>query len=137
MGKYGYFDNKRKEFVITRPDTPTPWINYLGCEEYCALMSNTAGGYSFHKDPRDRRISRFRYNNVPADRPGRYMYLRDLDSGRIGPRHGNRLRKQKAINTSADTASDIPLSNQNIKGLPRKQLISYLLRKIWNSGRLS
>lgn len=79
--KYGYFDNKNKEFVITRPDTPTPWINYLGCDEYCALMSNTAGGYSFHRDPKSRRITRFRYNNIPVDRPGRYIYLRDQQSG--------------------------------------------------------
>lgn len=79
--KYGYFDDKNKEFVITRPDTPTPWINYLGCDEYCALMSNTAGGYSFHRDPKDKRITRFRYNNVPVDRPGRYIYLRDQDTG--------------------------------------------------------
>ncbi|MDD5495880.1 MAG: glycosyl transferase [Candidatus Omnitrophica bacterium] len=79
--KYGHLDNKNKEFVITRPDTPTPWINYLGCDEYCALMSNTAGGYSFHRDPKDRRITRFRYNNVPVDRPGRYIYLRDEVSG--------------------------------------------------------
>lgn len=79
--KYGHFDDKNKEFVITRPDTPTPWINYLGCDEYCALMSNTAGGYSFHRDPKDKRISRFRYNNVPVDRPGRYIYLRDQASG--------------------------------------------------------
>jgi len=79
--KYGYFDDKRKEFVITRPDTPTPWINYLGCDEYCALMSNTAGGYSFHRDPKNRRITRYRYNNVPVDRPGRYIYLRDQKTG--------------------------------------------------------
>ena len=79
--KYGYFDDKNREFVITRPDTPTPWINYLGCDEYCALMSNTAGGYSFHQDPKDKRITRFRYNNVPVDRPGRYIYLRDQSSG--------------------------------------------------------
>jgi len=78
--KYGYFDDKNREFVITRPDTPTPWINYLGCDEYCALESNTAGGYSFHRDPKDRRITRFRYNNVPVDRPGRYIYLRDQSS---------------------------------------------------------
>ena len=78
--KYGYFDDKNKEFVITRPDTPTPWINYLGSDEYCALISNTAGGYSFHRDPKDKRISRFRYNNVPVDRPGRYIYLRDRDT---------------------------------------------------------
>ncbi len=75
--QYGYFDEKNKEFVITRPDTPTPWINYLGNDEYCGLISNTAGGYSFYKDPRDRRITRFRYNNLPIDRPGRYLYLRD------------------------------------------------------------
>jgi len=81
MAKYGHFDEKTKEFVITRPDTPTPWINYLGCEEYCALMSNTAGGYSFHRDPKSRRITRFRYNNIPPDRPGRYIYLRDEASG--------------------------------------------------------
>ncbi len=75
--QYGYFDEENKEFVITRPDTPTPWINYLGSDEYCGLISNTAGGYSFHKDPRDRRITRFRYNSVPIDRPGRYLYLRN------------------------------------------------------------
>src|SRR4030066_906450 len=80
--KYGYFDDKNREFVITRPDTPTPWINYLGCDEYCALMSNTAGGYSFHRDPKDKRITRFRYNNIPPDRPGRYIYIRDLESGK-------------------------------------------------------
>jgi len=78
--QYGYFDDKNKEYVITRPDTPTPWINYLGQDEYCAMISNTGGGYSFHKDPRDRRISRYRYNNLPPDRPGRYIYLRDETS---------------------------------------------------------
>ncbi|MFA6610026.1 MAG: glycosyl transferase [Candidatus Omnitrophota bacterium] len=77
--KYGYFDKKTREYVITRPDTPTAWINYLGSDEYCALISNTAGGYSFHKDPKDKRISRYRYNNVPGDRPGRYIYVRDND----------------------------------------------------------
>ncbi len=74
---YGYFDNDEKEYVITRPDTPLPWINYLGCEEYCALMSNTAGGYSFYKDAKERRILRYRYNNIPMDRGGRYIYVRD------------------------------------------------------------
>ncbi len=78
---YGYFDDERREYVITRPDTPQPWINYLGVNEYCALISNTAGGYSFHRDPRERRILRYRYNNVPADRPGRYIYVRDEASG--------------------------------------------------------
>ncbi|MCX5749774.1 MAG: glycosyl transferase [Candidatus Saganbacteria bacterium] len=75
--KYGYFDGLSKEYVITRPDTPLPWINYLGCEEYCALMSNTAGGYSFFRDPKERRLLRYRYNNIPYDRGGRYLYVRD------------------------------------------------------------
>ena len=72
--KYGYFDNKEKEYVITRPDTPLPWINYLGCEEYCALMSNTAGGYSFYRDAKERRITRYRYNNVPHGQ-GRQLHI--------------------------------------------------------------
>ena len=79
--KYGHFDDARREYVVTRPDTPLPWINYLGVNEYCGLISNTAGGYSFFRDPRERRILRYRYNNVPADRPGRYIYLRDNATG--------------------------------------------------------
>ncbi len=79
--KYGYFDDDNREYVITRPDTPVPWINYLGVDEYCGLISNTAGGYSFYKDPRERRILRYRYNNVPSDRPGRYIYVRDNANG--------------------------------------------------------
>lgn len=74
---YGAFDDSLREYVVTRPDTPLPWINYLGVNEYCGLISNTAGGYSFFRDPRERRILRYRYNNVPADRPGRYVYVRD------------------------------------------------------------
>ncbi|MFC1767904.1 GH36-type glycosyl hydrolase domain-containing protein [Candidatus Margulisiibacteriota bacterium] len=75
--KYGHFDDKNKEYVITRPDTPLPWINYLGCEDYCALMSNTAGGYSFYKDAKELRLTRYRYNNIPMDRGGRYLYIKD------------------------------------------------------------
>jgi cellobiose phosphorylase len=78
---YGYFSDDDREFIITRPDTPTPWINYLSNSEYCAMISNTAGGYSFHIDPRDRRILRYRYNNLPPDRPGRYLYIRDNKTG--------------------------------------------------------
>jgi len=74
---YGYFDDENKEYVITRPDTPLPWINYLSNGKYCALVSNTGGGFSFYKDPRDQRILRYRYNNLPVDRPGRYIYIRD------------------------------------------------------------
>jgi len=79
--KYGYFDDDRREYVITRPDTPLPWINYLGCQAYFGIISNTAGGYSFYRDARLRRLTRYRYNNVPMDLGGRYVYLRDDDSG--------------------------------------------------------
>ncbi|PKN92036.1 MAG: glycosyl transferase [Chloroflexi bacterium HGW-Chloroflexi-6] len=75
--KYGYFDDKAREYVITRPDTPLPWINYLGSQEYFGLISNTSGGYSFYKDARLRRLTRYRYNNAPLDMGGRYIYMRD------------------------------------------------------------
>jgi len=80
--KYGYFDDTSREYVITQPDTPLPWINYLGCEEYFGLISNTAGGYSFYRDARLRRLTRYRYNNSPLDMGGRYLYLRDNKSGK-------------------------------------------------------
>jgi cellobiose phosphorylase len=79
--RYGYFDDERREYVITRPDTPLPWINYLGSEAYFGIVSNTAGGYSFYRDARMRRISRYRYNNAPLDVGGRYVYLRDDEAG--------------------------------------------------------
>lgn len=75
--KYGYFDDVAKEYVITRPDTPTPWINYIGSGKYGGIVSNTGGGYSFHKDPQNRRVTRYRYNSIPMDRPGRYIYIKD------------------------------------------------------------
>jgi cellobiose phosphorylase len=81
--QYGYFDDERREYVITRPDTPLPWINYLGCEAYFGIISNTAGGYSFYRDARLRRLTRYRYNNAPYDLGGRYIYLRDADSGKF------------------------------------------------------
>jgi cellobiose phosphorylase len=78
---YGYFDEAAREYVITRPDTPTPWLNYIGEGRYGGIVSNTGGGYSFDCDPRNRRVTRYRYNAVPDDQPGRYIYLRDQDSG--------------------------------------------------------
>lgn len=78
--RYGYFDDEHREYVITRPDTPLPWINYLGSQAYFGLISNTAGGYSFYRDARLRRITRYRYNNVPFDFGGRYVYVRDNES---------------------------------------------------------
>ncbi|HVM48132.1 MAG TPA: hypothetical protein VMU04_08895 [Candidatus Acidoferrum sp.] len=79
--RYGHFDDAHREYVITRPDTPLPWINYLGCEAYFGIISNTAGGYSFYRDARLRRLTRYRYNNAPFDVGGRYLYLRDNESG--------------------------------------------------------
>ena len=77
--KYGFFDDKAKEYVITRPDTPLPWINYLGKDGFFSLISNTCGGYSFYRDAKLRRITRFRYNNVPSDDGGRCFYICDED----------------------------------------------------------
>ncbi len=79
--RFGHFDDKKREYVITRPDTPLPWINYLGCEAYFGIISNTAGGYSFYRDARLRRLTRYRYNNTPFDFGGRYIYLRDNADG--------------------------------------------------------
>ena len=75
--KFGYFDDEQREYVITRPDTPLPWINYLGSEDFFGIISNTGGGYTFYKDARLRRLTRYRYNNAPLDAGGRYLYLRD------------------------------------------------------------
>ena len=79
--RFGYFDDSQREYVITQPDTPLPWINYLGSESYFGIISNTAGGYSFYRDARLRRLTRYRYNNTPLDCGGRYIYLRDEQSG--------------------------------------------------------
>ena len=78
--KYGHFDDKAREYVITTPRTPYPWINYLGSESFFSLMSNTCGGYSFYKDARLRRLTRYRYNNVPLDSNGKYFYIKDGDT---------------------------------------------------------
>ncbi len=78
--KYGYFDDTTREYVITNPKTPWPWINYLGNKDFFSLISNTAGGYSFYKDAKFRRITRYRYNGVPMDAGGRYFYIKDGDT---------------------------------------------------------
>ena len=75
--KFGHFDDASREYVITTPQTPYPWINYLGNEEFFSLISNTAGGYAFYKDARLRRLTRYRYNDVPLDTNGRYFYIND------------------------------------------------------------
>ena len=75
--KFGHFDDRKREYVITNPETPWPWINYLGNEDFFSLLSNTGGGYSFYKDAKFRRLTRYRYNNVPMDSGGKYFYIKD------------------------------------------------------------
>lgn len=75
--KFGYFDDLKKEYVISTPETPYPWINYLGTEDFFSLVSNTSGGYCFYKDARLRRLTRYRYNSAPVDNGGRYYYIND------------------------------------------------------------
>ena len=78
--KFGYFDDVNKEYVITTPKTPLPWINYLGTQDFFSLISNTAGGYSFYKDAKLLRLTRYRYNNSPMDQNGRYYYIKEGDN---------------------------------------------------------
>lgn len=78
--KFGYFDDAHKEYVITTPKTPLPWINYLGSTDFFSLISNTCGGYSFYKDAKLLRLTRYRYNNIPGDEGGRYFYIKDGDT---------------------------------------------------------
>ena len=79
--RYGYFDDKEKEYVIDRCDVPVSWTNYLGVENMCTVLSHNAGGYSFHGSAEHHRITRFRQNGVPLDRPGHYVYIRDDETG--------------------------------------------------------
>ena len=79
--QYGHFDNENREYVIDRVDLPTSWTNYIGVKDMCAVLNHTAGGYIFYKSPEYHRITRFRPNGVPMDRPGHYVYLRDDESG--------------------------------------------------------
>ena len=78
--RFGHFDDANREYVITTPRTPLPWINYLGCNDFFSLISNTCGGYSFYKDAKLLRLTRYRYNDVPADINGKYFYIKDGDT---------------------------------------------------------
>jgi len=143
MGKYGYFDDKEREFVITRPDTPTPWINYLGSEEYCALMSNNAGGYSFHMDPKDRRITRFRYNNVPVDRPGRYIYIRDQKSGKywsatwqpVTSVDGYKYECRHGLGYTRISSAHKGIESETTYFVPLNENIEFWMLKLKNTGK--
>lgn len=78
--KFGYYDNENREYVITRPDTPAPWLNYLGNGQFSGIITNTAGGLIFNKDAGHHRITRYNFNNIPWDRPGRYLYFKDMNT---------------------------------------------------------
>ncbi len=156
--KFGYFDDAAKEYVITTPKTPLPWINYLGCKDFFTLISNTCGGYSFYKDAKLLRITRYRYNNVPYDNNGKYFYIKDenviwnpgwqptrteLDSYEC--RHGlgySRFRSSKN-ELSADLLHFVPMDDAceimqiSLKNNSREEkkisLFSYVEWCLWNA----
>lgn len=157
--KFGHFDDLNKEYVITNPKTPWPWINYLGNEDFFSLISNTAGGYSFYKDAKFRRITRYRYNNVPMDSGGKYFYINDgeaiwnpgwkpckteLDSYEC--RHGMNytILKGSKNDIEAEVLYFVPLktwaevqkvSLKNTGTTPRKlKLFSFVEWALWNAA---
>ncbi|WP_372746939.1 GH36-type glycosyl hydrolase domain-containing protein [Lutibacter sp.] len=156
--KYGHFDDATREYVITNPKTPYPWINYLGNEDFFSLTSNTGGGYTFYKDAKFRRLTRYRYNNVPVDNGGKYFYIKDgdttwspgwkpvktaLDSYEC--RHGMSYTKFKSSKNgiSSEVLQFIPLgfwgeiqkvSLKNTTSAVKKiQLFSFIEWALWNA----
>ncbi|HOS84215.1 MAG TPA: glycosyl transferase [Bacteroidales bacterium] len=156
--KYGYFDDANREYVITNPQTPYPWINYLGNEDFFSLTSNTGGGYTFYKDAKFRRLTRYRYNNVPIDNGGKYFYIKDgdtvwspgwkpvkteLDSYEC--RHGMSYSKIKSSKNGIETEvlQFIPLgfwgeilkvAVKNTSAAPKKiKLFSFIEWCLWNA----
>jgi cellobiose phosphorylase len=156
--KFGFFDDKNREYVITQPKTPWPWINYLGNDNFFSLVSNTGGGYSFFKDPRFRRITRFRYNNVPVDDNGKYFYLNDngtiwspgwkpvkTELDQYECRHGlgytqitgvkNHLSAEVTYFVPLDVAAEIHRVNLKNQGTEKKKfkLFSFVEWNLWNA----
>lgn len=156
--RYGYFDDYAKEYVITTPTTPLPWINYLGSENFFSLISNTCGGYSFYKDAKLLRLTRYRYNNVPNDTNGRYYYIKDgdstwnpgwkptqtsLDSYSCHHGLGYSIFKSSKNNLSSELTAFVPLKNNceiNILTLKNSSnekkdlsLFSYVEFCLWNA----
>ncbi len=127
--QYGNFDDKHKEYVITSPDTPKPWTNYLGSLEYGGIITNNAGGYSFQKSSGTGRFVRFRFNSIPSDQPGRYIYFHD---------HGTRDFWSASWQTGWQTAFQIQINlppwyslHYNRISIQRHQIRSNLLRPSW------
>lgn len=107
--RYGYFDNGSREYVIDRVDVPVSWTNYLGVKDLCTIISQNAGGYSFYKSAEHGRITRFRANGVPLDRPGQYVYFATTKPVSTGQSPGSQLaRASQRPGTNAATASPIP-----------------------------
>lgn len=156
--KYGHFDDNRREYVINNPRTPWPWINYLGNEDFFSLVSNTAGGYTFYKDAKFRRLTRYRYNNVPMDNGGKYFYINDggtiwspgwkpvkteLDSYEC--RHGMSYTNIKGIKNGveAEVLFFVPLKTwaevqkvkltNNTKSTKKLKLFSFVEWCLWNA----
>jgi cellobiose phosphorylase len=121
--RFGHFDDDHREYVITRPDTPLPWINYLGSDDYFGIISNTAGGYSFVRDARLRRLTRYRYNNAPLDLGGRYLYVRDDDTGDYWSPSWQPTQDDLE-NTSAGMASDTRRSRRSAPESASRRAIS-------------
>lgn len=107
--QFGHFDDAKKEYVITSPKTPLPWINYLGSENFFSLISNTCGGYSFYKDAKLLRLTRYRYNDTPLDQNGRTTSRTAIPSGtRAGSRPRRRSIPTSAIMALATAALFLP-----------------------------
>jgi cellobiose phosphorylase len=142
--RYGYFDDQAREYVITRPDTPRPWSNYLGSRTYGAIVTNNAGGYSFTRSPGEGRILRFRYNAVPLDQPGRYFYLRDRDSGDFWSSSwqpvGKPLEEYKSTCRMGTSYAVIESEYRGIKTestyfIPLDQQFEYWILRVTNTGK--
>ncbi len=156
--KYGFFDDDSREYVITNAKTPYPWINYLGNEDFFSLTSNTGGGYTFYKDAKFRRLTRYRYNNVPVDDGGKYFYIKDgetvwspgwkpvkteLDSYEC--RHGMSYTKFKSSKNGvqAEVLQFIPLGfwgeiqklslTNNSLEVKKLKLFSFIEWALWNA----
>ena len=120
--QYGHFDNENREYVIDRVDLPTSWTNYIGVKDMCAVLNHTAGGYIFYKSPEYHRITRFRPNGVPMDRPGHYVYLRDDESGdywsvswQPSKNNSDRTRKLSVFSYLEFSFHQIAMDNQNFQ----------------------
>ncbi|HVN47519.1 MAG TPA: N,N'-diacetylchitobiose phosphorylase [Bacteroidota bacterium] len=142
--QYGKFDDKNKEYVITRPDTPRSWSNYLGSTEYGAIITNNAGGYSFYQSAAQGRFTRLRFNSVPMDQPGRYIYIRDTNSKDFWSSSwqpvGKSLKEYKSECRHGTAYTKISSEYSSIKTestyfVPLGKLFECWLVKVTNTGR--